>query len=322
MVLYKIVFNCSQSNLICYSPGQSRLSRSSVDLRSQSSQSAYARQDIPLRRQGSISAYHQPARQSMSHPEIPTSVQIFQHNPPDESIYKWKFNDDPPLVYKNGDNNNLLSSQNQQSLTSLAPSQPSPQCHRVEYLPCDGICAEETYVNIVNHTGNPESARSTSSRTSRGCNTEETRIFAETKVQQQIQEQQEQPLQKPFYCRGLVLGQNGNGASNEDLLSQALNSRGDSGLPQQRRHFPMNGLSNSQGTLHQDQSTQKNTQPFKNERNFYPFNGGAGDLEVQMKNMSVGDSGRQVVNKSNNNKQQKDSQGAGDFPHAPGTVPK
>lgn len=84
---------------------------------------------------------------------------------PQESVYNWRFKDDinefaPSARFSKDINNSSI---------------PAKYCHRVEYLPCDGICAEE---NFMVDDGAPESARSASScRTSRGCNTEETRIL-------------------------------------------------------------------------------------------------------------------------------------------------
>ncbi|CAG7835024.1 unnamed protein product [Allacma fusca] len=85
----------------------------------------------------------------------------------DESVYNWRFSD-------NSTPTNFFNSAQNPKIKTF---------HRVEYLPCDGICADET----VEDHGCNGSGRS-SSRTSRGMNTEETRI---------IQDMQEMQLSSP-----------------------------------------------------------------------------------------------------------------------------
>ena len=80
----------------------------------------------------------------------------------DESVYNWRFSENP------SDNatgpGRARKSQSDSKIQAF---------HRVEYLPCDGICAEEV---LPPESPDGASGRS-SSRTSRGINTEETRII-------------------------------------------------------------------------------------------------------------------------------------------------
>ena len=77
----------------------------------------------------------------------------------DESVYNWRFTENstgPP------DPGRARKSQSDSKIQGF---------HRVEYLPCDGICAEEVLPE------SPDGSGRSSSRTSRGMNTEETRII-------------------------------------------------------------------------------------------------------------------------------------------------
>jgi hypothetical protein len=231
-------------------------------------------------------------------------MQILQPNNPDESIYKWKFND------TDDQQQHVMRSGHFPMSNSSQISQPVSNCHRVEYLPCDGICAEETILDSTHN--NPDSARSNSSaRTSRGCNTEETRIFPETKLHQQ--------LQTPYELRGLLLGKN------EPYRAEEAN------VPPQQFQTTNGGFYNGNGvpmTRSNRQQENTNTNRMK-ERNFYPFHGedrggGGGDVIDQMKSMSIRNERHRNDNKSGRAAGLKSggSGGGGDVPHALGTVPK
>ncbi|CAL8121838.1 unnamed protein product [Orchesella dallaii] len=146
--------NISTSN----EPINRRLSRSSVDLRS----SNINPNPVNTAPNSNFSNSFQTRQRRVSE-DVP-------HHP-SESVYNWRFKDDviqPVSVVNQSSGANFSNGFHN-------PSLPTKYCHRVEYLPCDGICAEENF--IVDDT-QPESARSASScRTSRGCNTEETRIL-------------------------------------------------------------------------------------------------------------------------------------------------
>lgn len=313
----------------------SRLSRSSVDLRSHSVQSGFGQepQQRPLRRQGSISASGNNFGSKQSIMTKTPDFQILQPNPPNESIYKWKFNEEsePHQIVRNGNGPDSNSNHN----FYQAPPQPVPGSHRVEYIPCDGICAEETIVdNLNNH---PDSARSSSSRTSRGCNTEETRIFPETRIQE------------PYQFRGMTLV--GRNASGEDLRSvqskksfpqpsmgtaMMTNGGGDhgvygngygnhvngNGIPVNGNGGGDNGLTSRQQRIHQLRV---------DERNCYPFHGEGGSVVEQMNSMSLRDGGKELVTHENRGGRApglckpanaRREVGAGDATHEPGTIPK
>ncbi len=91
--------------------------------------------------------------------------------PHEESVYNWKF------VDRNSFPSNFVEQQRHEHPGKFAKFQNAKDLHvhRVEYLPCDGICADETVV--VNGQNGDSGRSSSSSRTSRGINTEETRIF-------------------------------------------------------------------------------------------------------------------------------------------------
>ena len=90
--------------------------------------------------------------------------------PQEESVYNWRFMDSNNLPP------NLVEQQKQENPDKFAKFQNAKDLHvhRVEYLPCDGICAEET---VVGGQNGDSGRSSSSSRTSRGMNTDETRIY-------------------------------------------------------------------------------------------------------------------------------------------------
>lgn len=140
-----------------------RLSKSSTDLRTNNN---VHRQIPPLGPSTSAPSNHLNNLIHNSQRRRTTSEESF--NPRHESVYNWRFRDD---VVNEGSSGLGASYSNGLNNSSM----PAKYCHRVEYLPCDGICAEE---NFVVEDTQPDSGRSGSScRTSRGCNTEETRIL-------------------------------------------------------------------------------------------------------------------------------------------------
>jgi len=98
--------------------------------------------------------------------------------PEEESVYNWRFSDSP--------------SQPQPEFVPGKHHEKQQKCHRVEYLPCDGICADEA---VVDDKSNDSARSTTSSRTSRGCNTEETRIIQDQGLAPGFYRQRSQSLE-------------------------------------------------------------------------------------------------------------------------------
>lgn len=270
-----------------------------MDLRTQSSQSHFRVGLGPLRRQGSMSAsigLGEPNQRPEESQKIPFQSLQLQPHPSDESMYKWKLSD-------NGHGQVLRGCESTQSLQ---------HCHRIEYLPCDGICADEV-VSSESTNPNPDSARSTSSRTSRGCNTDETRIFPERLYQSQSYHSLPPASSTPNpISGGLVVHQHENGVVNGNGYGHEEETKG----------------KNGQNQKNQSIQTQK-IQPLMSQV-FYGSNpnynlGGGGDNGIidQMRNMNINQNqngGIKCAKAHSNCTEVK--VGGGDFPHALGKVPK
>jgi hypothetical protein len=268
------------------------------------------------RREVSVSASNvntRPVEQSNSQP----SVRILRSEPPDESIYKWRFNDDQSSrMAKNGDHTHH---------TPESVRYPQQHCHRVEYLPCDGICAEETHVDETNL----DSARSTSSRTSRGCNTEETRIIADSGANSV----------KSFNLRGLNLSSSSPLIREQNNTTDVRRVESQPHVPPYHQAPPSTPKQKGVFTMANGNGIQGSNAGDGSHDGFPDYSIPTGRFAQQKRNKSSQDfniitgdqleSGMKAMHLQNRNKEKNSGSvssvargSAGDLPHSLGTVPK
>jgi len=247
--------------------------------------------------------YPRPVAQSSSQP----SLKILHAEPLDESVYKWRFNDSPPLIVENGGGGDGFGV----DMRSQANCQkyPMQQVHRVEYLPCDGICAEESHGD----DNNLDSARSNSSRTSRGCNTEETRLIGDRGG-----------AKSAFSLGGLNMNNRCESEMGMRRVESQPHLNPHSSSPSVKQPHPFNhGYSNGDrgDTADMGRDYGRYGQHLKRNTSSQSFDIITGDdLETGMKGLKL-----RSVNKNklgSTNSTPKVTTASGDLPHSLGTVPK
>lgn len=204
--------------------------------------------------------------------------------PPSESVYNWRFADNQSIRAPS-QNNTRDGGENTSYYDEL--HQEPLQYHRVEYLPCDGICADEPVLD----PRESDSGRSTSSRTSRGCNTEETRMISDNAL---------------FSSR--VLTGDGDKVHFDELDSKTLPSNDCSFENRQGRNLSYGDI--TVGT------TRENNNNVVSSMESLKINGS------QHNNLAVQVGNRETHNYKNMGQHFKSTGIGGDLPHNLGSVPK